>query len=278
MTGSGMGCPDWPKCFGTWIPPTSISDLPNNYKEIYAHRGYDEIDFNVFNTWAEYINRLFGAIGGLFCCLLFFVSILTRSSILIFLSLFLVLLMGFQAWMGALVVYSILSPFKITIHMLIALFILCILLFVYRVSSLNNIQTRINSNTGILFALLISFIQIIFGTQVRESIDILLHTFQRASIIDELPIVFEFHRTIAWFILLSNGLLLWLYKSSFNIQIELKIILLSVSFLIISGLIMTYHSLIGFAQLIHLLSAISLFISQWSLFLKGFHFSKLKIP
>ena len=64
-SGSGMGCPDWPLCFGQVIPPLVESDLPANYQEIYAERGYADTRFNALKTWTEYINRLLGAVTGL---------------------------------------------------------------------------------------------------------------------------------------------------------------------------------------------------------------------
>src|ERR1700733_13660826 len=94
-SGSGMGCPDWPKCFGRYVPPTSVSELPKDYKQKYvAGRlaknqkfaktldvfGYSDLakriredrsilvpeEFNGAKTWTEYVNRLIGVISGIF--------------------------------------------------------------------------------------------------------------------------------------------------------------------------------------------------------------------
>jgi heme a synthase len=63
-TGSGMGCPDWPKCFGRMIPPTQASELPFNYQEIYKEKLHGQVEFNPTKTWIEYLNRLLGALTG----------------------------------------------------------------------------------------------------------------------------------------------------------------------------------------------------------------------
>ena len=56
VSGSGLGCPDWPKCFGRWVPPTSIEQIP-------AH--IDPTAFNIVLAWIEYGNRMLGVIVGI---------------------------------------------------------------------------------------------------------------------------------------------------------------------------------------------------------------------
>jgi len=55
VTGAGLGCPDWPTCFGRWFPPTDISQLPPDI---------DPTQFNFALAWIEYINRLAGVVLG----------------------------------------------------------------------------------------------------------------------------------------------------------------------------------------------------------------------
>src|SRR6185436_11022631 len=54
-SGAGLGCPDWPRCFGSWIPPASAADLPPQF---------DPALFNSTLMWTEYLNRLLGVTVG----------------------------------------------------------------------------------------------------------------------------------------------------------------------------------------------------------------------
>ncbi|MEI9935342.1 MAG: COX15/CtaA family protein [Ferruginibacter sp.] len=131
-TQSGMGCPDWPKCFGRWIPPTNASELPPDFEK-YLHKQDIDHTFNVFHTWTEYINRLVGALLGLFaliqCALLFSKrkTVLTayKFSVAFLLT---VLLTGL---FGALVVKLNLAHFSISVHLLFAIILLQIQLHYY---------------------------------------------------------------------------------------------------------------------------------------------------
>lgn len=215
-TGSGMGCPDWPTCFGQWIPPTSESQLPANYQQIYADRGYADTTFNATKTWIEYGNRLVGVIIGL---LIFFTMIASRhfrrdNSVVTVLAVVAFFAVVFQGWLGSRVVASNLQPGMITLHMLMAQFIVATLIWsVMRsqrdvISSAGLKELPAAFKTVMIVAMVMTMLQMIMGTQVRESIDIIARGGEvRSTWIEQLPLIFKVHRSFSSLILFTN---LWL--------------------------------------------------------------------
>ena len=155
---------------------SDVAQLPDNYQEVYAHRGYEDTTFNAFHTWTEYINRLIGAIAGLlvFGQVVFGLKHWKRDRLLVGLIVLEFLLMGFQAWLGAVVVYSVLAPVKITIHMVTALIIVALnLLILVRLKHGHTQQLAYHRGFFFLIitALLMSVAQVVLGTQVRQEVD-----------------------------------------------------------------------------------------------------------
>src|SRR5215470_7894069 len=121
-SGAGLGCPDWPRCFGSWIPPASAADLPPQF---------DPALFNRTLMWTEYLNRLLGVTVG-FLILATVVSAWRhhrREPRIFWTTVAALLLTGFQGWLGGRVVASELAPWMVTIHMIVALVIVQLLLY-----------------------------------------------------------------------------------------------------------------------------------------------------
>lgn len=301
MTGSGMGCPDWPKCFGYYIPPTDIKELtwsPNRAFEegqvvikdekllvaisnftttetfdATQWRPYTKHDYAIFNaveTWIEYINRLIGALAGLavFVMAVFSISFWNSNKKVTYLSWLTVFLMGFQGWLGARVVYSVLNPVKITIHMVVALVIVAVLLYIIR-----NAKTTISkviisrSFKNVIFATLaLSLLQIILGTQVRQYVDEQVKALgydQMYLVLENPTLLFYVHRSFSILILALN-VYLFVKNRKLNLGIaKLNWILALLIIEIMSGMAMYYLHFPYTSQPIHLVIASLLFGVQF---------------
>lgn len=310
-TGSGMGCPDWPKCFGSWVPPTTESQLPSDYQEFYSdyrHQknlkfakyldffGYSQIgkqiladesikeeaQFNVYKTWTEYVNRVIGVFVGFFIVFLLFGSLRYIKSYpkifwLAFASFILVL---FQGWLGSIVVSTNLLQWLITLHMVLAIVILAVLttLFYFAHQKKTNLnaalvhRNKLSITLGVSLVLLM--IQIVFGTQVRESLDQVAEQFillSRDSWIDKLGFVFYIHRSYSLVLLAISIYLLFILIKANSQQIRLvsylKLLVLLFVIEIASGAIMAYFAIPASIQPIHLLVGCLLFGWQFYLLL-----------
>ena len=305
MTGSGMGCPDWPKCFGYYIPPTEGSELewePNReYKkgqviivdeslkvantdfttkesiDVSNWEAYTKHDYAIFNpwhTWIEFINRLFGAVAGLATLILAFASIKywKKQKSVTLLSWLVVFGMGFQAWLGATVVYSVLLPFKITLHMLMALVIVAFLLCIIFIVNKENKRITYDKITFIIAiaALALTVLQVILGTQVREFIDHqidILGPNSKGLWLQDPTIQFYVHRSLSIGIAVINGLLAYRIVTLNLGHLKIYWILFIIILEVFTGIAMYYIDFPFGSQALHLVLAAILFGVQFYLVL-----------
>lgn len=296
-TGSGMGCPDWPKCFGSVIPPTHVDQLPENYQDIYLQKrlaknerfvatleklGFDdqanqiandksiliEEEFNATKTWIEYLNRLLGVVIGLLIILTVWRSLKLwkLDKWIPFYALVSLVLVLFTGWIGSIVVSTNLLTWMITFHMLLALALVAVLLYInHRSERLQaghgvNVDVPAKVQWVLVFGTVLMLIQVVLGTQVREQIDQIsfaLGDLLREEWIEQVGINFLIHRSFS-LVLLGVHMLyfFWAFrysvrKSKVNLLSQLLMIVLLLE--IASGMGMAYFGIPAFLQPIHLL-------------------------
>jgi cytochrome c oxidase assembly protein subunit 15 len=267
MTQSGMGCPDWPKCFGKWIPPTNASELPPDFEKYLKQQDIDHT-FNVFHTWTEYINRLLGALLGLFLLIQFAWSLKfwNKKRLVVLLVFGNLLLTGFQAWLGKKVVDANLATVKITTHMLVAMLIAALAYSVISVAQQKEKWVNKKVKYLSIAALVLLVVQIVLGTQVREQIDEISKALAyggREQWIEKLDVVFYIHRS---FSLVLTALCIYLYflSKKENNNWASKLMLVSVLAEVLLGIIMAYANIPAVAQPLHLLFSTLLFLSLFA--------------
>jgi cytochrome c oxidase assembly protein subunit 15 len=307
MTGSGMGCPDWPKCFGYYIPPTSEEQItwkPNtvfnegfiiikdevlfvaehdlktaavfNKKNWSTYTKHDYNKFNKFHTWTEYINRLVSVLAGFVFLFLIYGAFKLRKSdkripLLAFGAFFLML---FEAWLGKTVVDTNLTPAIITVHMVIGLVIIGLLLWLKFIVSPRKTLFKYNSlfNKLLIISIIFSLIQIAMGTQVRQFIDeqVKLYGFENKNHSLMNPsFKFYFHRSFTIAIVLVNLGMFYINQLK-NLGYTLVNWIVFLIFLeAITGILMYYAEIPIGTQAIHLLAGALLFGLQFYLWLQN---------
>lgn len=292
ITGSGMGCPDWPKCFGQWVPPTEESSLPENYKDIFSAKrakkidkfsnflesmGFtaearalrmdktllEEEDFNWRKTWTEYVNRLVGFIAGnmLLIAFLWMLVKFRQRKLLLIAGLNLVL-MAIQAWFGSIVVATNLVPWTITVHMFLGLLIVGIQLYIIRLISPSQ-QVKMPQSKLMLVLLwavfLITAYQMFLGTQVREEIDALVKLgYSREEWLTTVGWPFYVHRSFSWLVLVLLGWMTWKNEKTVRYK-AIRWVAGLLALELVSGILLAHVDMPAIVQTMHLIFASVMF-------------------
>jgi len=224
-TGSGMGCPDWPKCFGEYVPPTSESELPVNYEDFFTNQRVQKTErfvsllkkigltdkaaeienntslneshqFNVLKAYVEYINRLWGAVTGIivFACFLLSIPYLRNNKKVFIFTTFGFISVFLNALLGAVVVNSNLIGGIVTAHFIAAFASICFFIIArhfaqpFPSSILTSGQKRMA-----FFLMILIAIQVILGAELRELYDVLNQVLNFGEKTNALVPTFQYH-------------------------------------------------------------------------------------
>lgn len=246
-TGSGLGCPDWPTCWGKVIPPTRADQIDvskldlTKFKRQAERRGIDPEsitretvlnEFNPVHTWIEFVNRLTSLPLGFAALALAVLSLFWKEQNrwwIIGLSWLALIDVIVNALLGAMVVRSGLQPGIITAHMAMAFLLICMLVTIMRLaadrSTVDVPQTQFKSLLVISILFLGALLaEGLLGSQVRELTDELAHQagdVPRSDWVKQLSqsTVYLVHRSFSWSLLILASALWWRTR---NASPELK--------------------------------------------------------
>lgn len=170
VSGAGLGCPDWPKCFGRWVPPVSVAELPADI---------DPSSFNFALAWIEYLNRLLGMVVGLSVLWVAALALWRHRSerTILWSSLAAAVSVALQGYQGGQVVASFLAPYMVSIHMVLALLLIAFLLWAYQSAHLLSLPVSDFSPAGrnaswmMYAAIALTGVQMLSGTRVRGALE-----------------------------------------------------------------------------------------------------------
>jgi len=270
VTGSGLGCPDWPTCWGQLIPPTSLEQVDRSKLDIERFqrsakrfgRDPEEVteeslmeDFNPMHVWIEFINRLL-ALPTLLAVFLLMIVVLRSKSATprvrrLAVGAFVVTVLN--ALFGIVVVASGLHTGVVTVHMALAFLLLFFLVYIVWGGGEKQSSIPGASRKAVMVLLVVVMVEWFMGSQIRELTDELQRehgTSSRPEWMEQIRDSWWFliHRSFSWSILIAA-----LYVGAkVNWQGFIpRLVLLVVGVLMVMGVVLSYAGIHAVTQVLH---------------------------
>ena len=163
LSDAGLGCPDWPGCYGRLIVPEGSNSQIAEINLVYPERPFEKD-----KAWKEMLHRYLASLLGFLILILTFLSWSKKqfSNIRLFSSILLALVI-FQGLLGMWTVTLLLKPIIVMLHLLGGLTILSLLYWqLLREQSMKGVFVSVGNNKLlplVVMSLVVLFCQISLG-------------------------------------------------------------------------------------------------------------------